>query len=257
MVQRLVKFALFALPLIVLGCQGKPSVSPAGSGGSGRNGAAGARPEATATPQQSSDSSAAEGKMVSKLLRSDDVTVRRWAAQRLLNNSELALEAVPAMAEALSDPDGEVRYWVASTLSHVGPPAAPVIPALTKCAEVDPVWAVRAECIKAVARAAPTGEAALPAILVGLADDEEQVQSRSAVALGQVERWEPGAVPALTELLKDERTYVRANAAESLGRVGPPAKSAVPALERLTQDTDAHVRLASSDALSKILGKGS
>jgi len=254
MIQRSIKFALFALPLIVLGCQGKPSVSPVGSGGGGRRAAAG--PEATATPQPSSESGASEAQIVSKLLRSDDAEVRRWAAQRLLNHPELALEVVPAMGEALSDPDGEVRYWVASTLSQVGPPAASVIPALTKCAQVDPMWAVRAECIKAVARAAPTGEAAMPAILIGLADEDAQVQSRSAFALGQVERWEPDSVPALAKLLEDDRTYVRARAAESLGRVGPPAKSAVPALERLTQDTDAHVRLASSDALSKIRGEG-
>ena len=262
MAQGPIKFLLLALLLGVFGCQGKPSTPPASPTGDGGNQAAGSGAGAEAPSQQWADSGVPEAQVLSKLLRSEDVSVRRWACEKLVSDRAVgkiqtaAAEEVSALALALSDPDDQVRFWAAVALGHIGPPAAPAIPALTERIKQDPLWTIRAESVQAVARAVSTGEEALPAILAALADEDEQVQSKGAYALGQVEHWGPGAVPALTKLLEDERTWVRARAAESLSRVGPPAKAAAPALKKLADDDDAHVRLSARDALAKILNEG-
>ena len=253
MARGLIKSLLLALLLTVFGCQGEPSTPSAGLSGGGGKEAAGSGAGAEAPSRQSDDGGASEAQKLSKLLRSDDTSVRQWAAEKLVADRTVAAHAVPALTSALNDPDDRVRWWAAVALGQLGAPAAPAIPALTECIKHDSVWAVRSECVQAAARAASTGEEALPAILAALADEHDQVQAKGAGAFGQVGRWTPASVPTLAKLLEDERPYVRARAARTLGRVGPPARATVPALEKLTEDSDAQVRLSARDALTRIL----
>ena len=255
MAQGLIKSLLLALLLTVFGCQGKPSAPSTGLSGGGGKGAGGSGAGAEAPTRQSGDSGASEAQTLSKLLRSDDVSVRQWAGQQLVEDRAVAAQAVPALTSALNDSDDQVRWWAAVALGQLGAPAAPAIPVLTECVKHDSAWAVRSECVQAAARAASTGEEALPAILAALADEDEQVQAKGAVAFGQVKHWTPASVPALAKALEDERPWVRSRAAQSLGRVGPPARATVPALEKLMEDSDAQVRLSVRDALPKILNQ--
>ncbi|MBD2472408.1 HEAT repeat domain-containing protein [Nostoc sp. FACHB-145] len=60
------------------------------------------------------------------------------------------------------------------------------------------------------------------------------------------------AVPALIIALKDEDTDVRSSAANALGNIGKDAKSAVPTLITLLKDKDDNVRSKAVNALGNI-----
>jgi HEAT repeat protein len=60
------------------------------------------------------------------------------------------------------------------------------------------------------------------------------------------------AVPHLVEALKDEEPEVRTSAAAALGAIGPDASSALPTLRRLLQDANQRVSQAAAEALKRI-----
>ena len=107
-----------------------------------------------------------------------------------------AASAVNHVAQALSDPDPDVRSAAAWALSQIGAPAASAIPALEK----------------------------------SLSDSNPRVRSLSAVALQSFGPKAVAAVPALIAALHDPIPFVRAPAADALGSIGPSAKPAVEAL---------------------------
>ena len=63
-------------------------------------------------------------------LKSSDSLERRLAAHALGEIGRTAREAVPALTEALRDPVGFVRVWVAAALARVEPESPDAIPAL-------------------------------------------------------------------------------------------------------------------------------
>ncbi len=108
--------------------------------------------------------------------------------------------AVQEVAQALTDPDANVRSAAAWALSQMGAAGAPSIPGLEKT----------------------------------LGDENPRVRSLSAVALRSMGPKAVDAVPALVQVLSDPEVYVRAPAADAIGNVGPAAKAAVhPLSERL------------------------
>jgi HEAT repeat protein len=60
------------------------------------------------------------------------------------------------------------------------------------------------------------------------------------------------AVPALVEMLTDEDSEVRSAAAEALGSFGPAAESAIPALRKAAGDRDENVAREAGLALVKL-----
>ncbi|HLY25458.1 MAG TPA: HEAT repeat domain-containing protein [Aggregatilineales bacterium] len=77
-------------------------------------------------------------------------------------------------------------------------------------------------------------------------DDDENVRSMAAVALGKI--GSPDGVPALIEALRDNRARVRGAAAQALGDIGDGR--AVMGLITLAQDGDKMIRLFAIEAIS-------
>jgi HEAT repeat protein len=136
--------------------------------------------------------------VLAEALKDPDKDVRRNAVRPLRrvvirDRSSTATRAVvTALADALEDPDGQIRRAAASSLGAIGPDAADAIPAL----------------------AATT------------MDPDPSVRNATIEALGRI--GSPAAVPVLVQALKDARTG--SLAVRALGNMGPAARGAIPAL---------------------------
>jgi hypothetical protein len=98
-------------------------------------------------------------------------------------------------------------------------------------------------------------EAAVPALVAGFGDPDEQVRAYCVHALVDIgyalrER-AAAAVPALAGLLRDGNAEVRSLAAHALGAIGPAATPAAAGLRRLLADPNAETREAAA-ALGRI-----
>jgi HEAT repeat protein len=68
-------------------------------------------------------------------LKGDNVPRRLKAVKTLGDRGSDAITAVPALADALQDPDAYVRRDAARALGKFGPQAKPAVPSLTKALE--------------------------------------------------------------------------------------------------------------------------
>lgn len=83
-------------------------------------------------------------------LKSDAPYTRNGAAYELAHMGPKAAPAVPALIDALHDPAASVRYPVTIALREIGPAAAAAVPALTKVAEEDLNDEVAASALQAL-----------------------------------------------------------------------------------------------------------
>jgi HEAT repeat protein len=130
-------------------------------------------------------------------LKSRNSLERRLAAHALAEIGPAAREAVPALTEALRDPESFVRVWAAAAL----------------------------------ARVEPENSDAILAMVAGTRDGIPFVRSLSAWHLGRLGPRHPGieaALAELRELLNDNDPSVRAEALVALenlaGKGAPPAE---------------------------------
>lgn len=199
---------------------------------------------------------------------------------------EALKEALPALADALHDPDPQVRLQALDTLEEMGPAVASIVGAVIRATE-DPDLFVRWAAVRVLGKMGPVNVAAsVPALARRLCDTDLNVDLAAANALESYGPAARGAVPALiarldapdaelrialidalmgigmesapaipalTQLLGDSDARVRTAAAQALGRFGPLAREAVPALERTLNDSSAEVRRAASDALLSVV----
>ena len=75
-----------------------------------------------------------------------------------------------------------------------------------------------------------------PTLIRSLKDNDPDVRSLAASALGDIDPTDERVVPALIEILADFDSTVRRNAAVSLGKMGIKAKAALPKLTDLLED---------------------
>jgi HEAT repeat protein len=122
---------------------------------------------------------------------------RRLAAHALAEIGPAAREAVPALIEAVQDPESFVRVWAAAALARVEP-----------------------ENVNAIS-----------ALVAGANDETPFIRSLSAWHLGRLGPQHPGiqaALPELRELLNDNDPSARAEAVVALGNLAgkgaPPAE---------------------------------
>jgi len=78
------------------------------------------------------DGAGATAALSDALLNDNDPDVRTAAARGLSVAGEAAVEAVPALIEALGDETPVVRQWSALALGRIGPAAQQAVPALTE-----------------------------------------------------------------------------------------------------------------------------
>lgn len=182
-----------------------------------------ARPAAAYALGRLGDRSAV--KDLTNLVESDQPLLRLAATWALLElepgNPEYVKIAVPRLTEALSRPEPAIRLEAARTLGRLG----------------------------------VAGQAAVPALIARLADDQDQaVRITSAMALAELGTTSETAVAHLTALLSQRDIQGRRAAMYVLGRLGTAAASAVPALRRVLQSGPSEDRIVAAWALLKIHG---
>lgn len=188
------------------------------------------------------------------LLRDPLPALRRQAVMMLELLEDLARPALPALAEALGDPDRYVRWSAARAIGNIGPREASfAVPGLAKLLADDSnhVRLAAMATLEAMGRlAAPAVPALAQAAMHG--DSETRV-----AAIGVLGHLGPssgaGAIPALIESLTTSNARVRRAAATVLGSYGPAAVAALPALRRAVGDEDQEVRMCASEAILNIL----
>ncbi len=165
-----------------------------------------------------------------------------------------ARPAVSQVAEALRDPDAEVRSAAAWAFTQIGPPGAAAVPLLAKSlSDGDPqVRILSGLALKAMG---PAAAPALPELVRSLVDPVDYVRASSANALGAIgSAAAPAIKPLVARLLdKNEDGLVLSNVAATLGEMGPAAKEALPALEQAVKER--RVGAAGEEAILRIQGK--
>lgn len=191
-------------------------------------------------------------------------------------------EAVRVLAEALADPEAEVRELAAAGLAEFGPDAQIALPELIKAVQ-DENPVVRRRALRAIGFIGATAaDDALPCLIAATEDDDEGVSMQaiatigelgpaaapavpalmSAIWTGDVRRRAvagvsltsigAAAVPSLMQSLSHPAGEVRAKAAHLLGRLGPAAAEARAALQGLLNDRDDATRAEAQAALKSI-----
>jgi HEAT repeat protein len=160
----------------------------------------------------------------------------------------LPAEAAFALAEAVNDPDREVRRnasWALMECDLV-PPAAlePLLGALNWAASPNE----RFQVAFALSRIGP---AALQALRTGLHSPDRAIRRGVLLALGHLGGWDE-AIADLTACLGDGSPAVRRDAARTLGRMGAAARPAVPALVAAARDPCQSNRRHALDALRAV-----
>src|SRR5262249_7844566 len=144
---------------------------------------------------------------------------------------------VGLLTQVLGDPDRDVRARAAWWLGRHGPRAGAGVDALVEALgdEDSSVGVVAAEALWRICR----HPAALPALIAGLEDPVSMARSRAAEALGRMGADAEAAVPALVEALREEEGH---GAADALRQLGSAAGAAVPALIGMLTEEVASVR---------------
>lgn len=225
----------------------------------------------------------------------DPGPVADWVARRrqlesllrlhaaVLTGGSTSLEAVRLLAEALSDPESQVREIAALALIEFGVEARYALPELIQAVQ-DPSPLVRRRAIRAIAAVGPDALTdALPSLIAATEDEEESVALQAASTIGEfgtaaaaaapalisalwtgdvrkraiagasLLRMGSAAVPGLIQSLTHPSPEVRGKATQLLGRLGGVAESAIPSLQNLLSDPDESVRGEAQQAIDAII----
>jgi outer membrane protein assembly factor BamB/HEAT repeat protein len=189
--------------------------------------------------------------LVVDLLRHDSDSIRRSAADVLIDWAPDTERIQPALRRALRDEDAMVAGDAARALGALGKRASPSVGALVvTLSHEDPY--VRIYAAEALASIGPDAAKATNALAEALGDPIPGVRWAACEALASIGPAAQSAVPRLIEALEDEFLYVRIFAAGALGSIGPKAQSAREALRAAANDPI--LRNDAEWALSRIAG---
>lgn len=198
--------------------------------------------------QRCTDHGAGIAPALARELRSPDAKTRAAAAVAAGDLGAAALPALPALLEALKDSQAVVRSSVLSSLPIIGSDAAAIAPEITKML-TDPDQEVRNAAQVAFYG---LGVAAVPALVVLLADKEPRNRQNAANTLSRIGPAASKAQAALVNALKDKSPEVRAAAAGAIGEIRGEPHAAVPALVlALKEDHSSDVRDAAAGSLGQ------
>jgi HEAT repeat protein len=154
-------------------------------------------------------------------LKSDDVDVRRNAAERISQHGGDLCAVSVELVEACADEDEEVREWVVTALEELKQPA----------------------------------ESDLQDLADLLANDSDDVGYWAATLIGRLGKAALPAVPALVAALADTQGLLtQQRAAWALGKIGRKAVDALPALEKAAASQNARLSRLATGAIEGIRG---
>lgn len=186
-----------------------------------------------------------------ELLRHEQVSFRRFAADALIDLAPDTELIQPALRRALRDEDSDVAGDAARALGALGKRASPSVGALVNTLSHEDPY-VRIYAAEALASIGPNAAKATNALAEALGDPIPGVRWAACEALATIGPAAQSAVPQLIEALEDEFLYVRIFAAGALGSIGPKAQSAQEALKAAANDPI--LRDEAEWALSRIAG---
>jgi HEAT repeat protein len=157
-------------------------------------------------------------------LGSSDREARREAAYQLQRKGPAAKAALPELIRALDDSDKQVWTNALGAIAAIGPDARDAVPRLMQAMDGRKPRDSRTR-------------------------DRGQMLMRSAHALACIG---DAAKPALIDALKQDDAGLRIGAAKALGEMGPPAKDALPALMENLSHRDDEVFNEVIDAIGQI-----
>ena len=185
------------------------------------------------------------------LLRHEWDSIRRNAADELIDLAPHTERIQPALRRALRDEDSMVAGDAARALGALGKSASPSVGALVNTLSHEDPY-VRIYAAEALASIGPNAVKATNALAEALGDPIPGVRWAACEALASIGPAAQSAVPQLIEALEDEFLYVRIFAAGALGSIGPKAQSAREALRAAANDP--RLRNEAEWALSRIAG---
>ena len=158
-----------------------------------------------------------------------------------------ARPALPALLAALRDPARQVRDHAAGALWHFPDQIADGLPDLIELFREQehrrrPTNTARSTMSRMGPRAAP----AIPSLMVMLEDRDSGVRAASASVLGSIGPEAGIATAPLVEMLKDKEPGARQASAQALGSIGADARTAAAPLISLLNDSScAHLAVRS------------
>jgi len=159
--------------------------------------------------------------------RRDSEEKRRNIYEELL---DWGPKSIPPLAAGLRDPDVRLRRNATIAFHALGGGWYPF------------------ECGPAKIDITPS----LPALMGAFEDDDRNVRSWAAQAVGDIGADASAAVPALIEFLKSADEGMRNSACIALGQIGPAAKAALPTLRATLTDPSKDVRQFAARAIQRI-----
>ncbi len=159
---------------------------------------------------------------------------------------------VAAMIRMMRSSDPGKRSAAASILGESDQPSpAPAVASVLIGLLKDETQSVRSSAASTLGRSdGPAWEAAMPALLEALGDEDEWVRSQVAGALARHRAGVDRVVPMVVRMLQSGNSSLRRVAAEILGEFGTEARLALPALREARQDSVEFVR----DEVERALG---
>ena len=189
--------------------------------------------------------------LLMELLRHERDSVRRNAADALIDLAPHTESIQPALRRALRDEDVMVAGDAARALGALGSRASPSVGALVDTLSHEDPY-VRIYAAEALASIGPSAARATNALAGALGDPVPGVRWAACEALARIGPAAQSAVPQLIDALEDEFLYVRIFAAGALGAIGPKAQSAREALTAAANDP--RLRDEAEWALNRIAG---
>jgi len=176
-----------------------------------------------------------------------------WGAQKAAARAlaEIDLDAsLSALVELLRAPDLPTRRRGAQTLAEIGPKAEAARPALLEALDDDDAE-VFTGAASALAAIGP-GAAVVPALIRALEGRRGWARDSAACILGGLGIEAVAALPALVRVLAEGSPENRGSVLRAFSKIGPGAEAAVPAVIEALGDLDAEIRSAAANALAGI-----
>jgi HEAT repeat protein len=164
-----------------------------------------------------------------------------------------ASAAVPAVAQALADPNPVIKLAAVQALGQIEPGERSAVPNLIQML-VHGNEAFRKAAAKAMGNIDRNwaSDPVIASEIAGLAKRLGRAGRPGEIAVHAFTAIGAAAVPVLIEALESGNRVTRQNAAKALGQIGTGAKAAIPALTKALEDNHRWVQDEAAKALAKI-----